>query len=135
MVKFRATTSKTSSTVSRRPRNHSSAAMVINSRANLSCMDVSEMVNFACSHKAGSAPKPSGWKKTFACGWELFIMVSSLSAALAISASVGSSGVLGIGGHQGSSSVESSHQCHRLWWLVLHQTRDLLLYPLLLLVP
>ena len=82
--------------------------MVIDSRANLSCMDVSEMVNFACSHKAGSAPKLSGWKKTFACGWELFIMVSSLSAAPAISASVGSSGVLGIGGHQGSSSVESS---------------------------
>ena len=35
-------------------------------------------------------------------------MVSSLSAAPAISASVGSSGVLRIGGHQGSSSVESS---------------------------
>ena len=54
------------------------------------------MVNFACSYKAGSAPKLSGWKKTFACGWELFIMVSSLSAAPALSASVGSSGVLGI---------------------------------------
>ena len=85
---------KTASRVSIRPRNHSSAAIVINNLANLSWMEVNEMVNFACSHKAGRAPRLSGWKKIFACGREPF-MVSSLSAAPAISVSVGSSGVSG----------------------------------------
>ena len=61
------------------------------------------MVNFACNHKAGRAPRFSGWKKIFACGCEPFIMVSSLSAAPAISFSV-SSGMSGIGEHQDSSA-------------------------------
>ena len=39
-----------------------------NNFANLSCMEVNEMINFACSHKAGSAPRLSSWKKIFACG-------------------------------------------------------------------
>ena len=68
IVKFLAAAWKTASRVSIRPRNHSSAAIVINNLANLSCMEVNEMVNFACSHKAGSAPRLSGWKKIFACG-------------------------------------------------------------------
>ena len=77
-------------TSSVRPRNHSSAAMVMNSLANLSWMEVN-MVNFACSHNAGRAPRLSGWKKIFTWGWDPCIMVSSLSAAPAISLSVGSS--------------------------------------------
>ena len=54
IVKFLAAAWKTASRVSIRPRNHSSAAIVIN--------------NFACSHKAGSTPRLSGWKKIFSCG-------------------------------------------------------------------
>jgi len=60
-------------------------------RANFSCMDVKEIVSLACSHRCGRAPRLSGWKKTLAWGWELFIMVASLSAAPLISISVGSS--------------------------------------------
>ena len=67
------------------------------------------MVNFACSHKCGRAPRLSGWKKMLHCGWELFIIVSNnLSAAPAISSSEGSSGVSGVGGHHGESAVISS---------------------------
>ena len=98
---------KTASRVSIRPRNHSSAAIVINNLANLSWMEVNEMVNFACSHKAGRAPRLSGWKKIFACGREPF-MVSSLSAAPAISVSVGSSGVSGKADTKASASVSAS---------------------------
>ena len=53
-------------------------------------------------------------------------MVSNLSVAPAISFSVGSSGVSGIGGHQDSSAkVASASRC-----LVLHPRRDLRLRPL-----
>ena len=60
MVKFLATIWTIASTVSMSPQ-YSSAAMVMKSRANSSCMDVSEIVSFTCSHKAGSAPRLSGW--------------------------------------------------------------------------
>ena len=35
-------------------------------RANLSCMDVKEIVSLACSHRYGRAPRLSGWKKMLA---------------------------------------------------------------------
>ena len=108
IVKFLAAAWKTVSRVSIRPRNHSSAAIVINNLANLSWMEVSEIVNFACSHNAGSAPRLSGWKKIFTDGWDPRSIVSSLSAAPAISLSVGSSGASGIGGHQASSAAVSA---------------------------
>ena len=57
IVKFLAVAWKTVSRVSVRPRNHSSAAIVINNLANLSWMEVSKMVNFACSHNAGQRTK------------------------------------------------------------------------------
>ena len=60
--------SKTVSRVSIRPRNHSSAAIVIKNLANLSWMEVNEIVNFACSLNAGSAPRLSRWKKIFTDG-------------------------------------------------------------------
>ena len=107
-VKLRAACLNTSSTVSIASLNHNSAAIDMNRRANLSCMDVKDMVSLACSHREGRAPRLSGWKKMLAWDWELFIMVSSLSAAPAISISVGSSGASGIGGHQGSSGGRSA---------------------------
>ena len=108
IVKFLAAAWKTVSKVSIRPRNHSSAAIVINNLANFSWMEVSEIVNFAWSHNAGSAPRLSGWKKIFTDGWDPRSIVSSLSAAPAISLSVGSSGASGIGGHQASSAAVSA---------------------------
>ena len=44
------------------------SAIVINNLASLSWMEVNEIVNFACNHKAGRASRLSGWKKIFACG-------------------------------------------------------------------
>ena len=46
--------------------SHNSAAIDMKRRANLSCMDVKEMVSLACSHRYGRAPRLSGWKKTLA---------------------------------------------------------------------
>ena len=53
---------------SERYRPHRRKKKVINNLANLSWMEVNEMVNFACNHKAGRASTLSGWKKIFACG-------------------------------------------------------------------
>ena len=65
-VKLRAACVNTSSTVSIASLSHNSAAIDMKRRANLSCMDVKEMVSLACSHRCGRAPRLSGWKKTLA---------------------------------------------------------------------
>ena len=67
-VKLRAACVNTSSTVSIASLSHNSAAIDMKRRANLSCMDVKEMVSLACSHRYGRAPRLSGWKKMLACG-------------------------------------------------------------------
>ena len=56
----------------------------------------------------GGRQELSGWKKMVICGWDPRNMVASLSAAPAISLSVGSSGVSGIGRHQDSSASASA---------------------------
>jgi len=61
------------------------------------------MVNFACNHKAGRAPRFSGWKKIFAAvanHSSCFQLVGS-SGDLVFG---GSSGMSGIGEHQDSSA-------------------------------
>ena len=65
-VKLRAACVNTSCTVSIASLSHNSAAIDMKRRANLSCMDVKEMVSLACSHRCGRAPRCSGWKKTLA---------------------------------------------------------------------
>ena len=65
-VKLRAACVNTSSTVSIASLSHNSAAIDMKRRANLSCMDVKEMVSLACSHRYGRVPRLSGWKKTLA---------------------------------------------------------------------
>ena len=63
------------------------------------------MVSLACSHRDGKAPRLFGWKKV---GLRLRAIHHGLSAAPAISISVGSSGASGIGGHYGSSGIRSA---------------------------
>ena len=55
-VKLRAACVNASSTVSIASLSHNSAAIDMKRRANLSCMDVKEMVSLACSHRYGRAP-------------------------------------------------------------------------------
>ena len=65
-VKLRAACVNTSSIVSIASLSHNSAAIDMKRGANLSCMDVKEMISLACSHRCGRAPRLSGWKKTLA---------------------------------------------------------------------
>ena len=60
---LRATRWKVLSMASGHPLSHSSAAMVVKSFANLSWKGAREIVNLACGHSAGSAPKLEGVKK------------------------------------------------------------------------
>ena len=110
------------------PRNHSSQVTLSKMRENFSWMAVNDNVNLACSHNCGRTPRFSGTQKGFPLGRTLVIRIASLSAALAISSSEGSSAASGIGGHQAtvgssgslSSSVEavsSSEEGHLLYLL------------------
>ena len=65
------------------------------------------MITLACSQRGGSGLRLSGMNKIFPWGSGLLIMVSILSAASAISVSVGSSTESGIGRHCSSSDASS----------------------------
>ena len=99
IVRALAVCRRTSSTLALCPRNHSSPATLSKMRANFSWMAVKDNVNLACSHSGGRIPRFSGMQKWFPLGWTLVIRIASLSAALTISSSEGSSAASGMGGH------------------------------------
>ena len=95
IVRALAVCMRTSSTLSPCPRNHSSPATPSKTRANFSWMAIKDNVHLAWSHSGGRMPRFSGCRT----GWILVISIASLSAALAISSSEGSSAASGMGGH------------------------------------
>ena len=129
IVKFLVAAWKTASRSRYVPRNHSSAAIVMNNLANLSWMEVNEIVNFACNHKSREGAKVV-WLVEY-----IRLRLRPIHHGFQL---VGGSGdlVFGgviwrvrIGGHQDPSAKVASARSQHPWCLALQPRKDLPLRP------